>query len=103
MKKYLTLAALMVAIASYGGITSLAHAQSASATDQAAIQQSLDVLKAKLVNLEAQQGLPIQGDGGSPAVVPGQVATPIVVTTAPVTVMAQPTLSASDVASLKSG
>lgn len=81
MKKYLNLAALLVAIASYGGIvggTLSVHAQSITLEQRATMQQSLDVLKAKLVNLEMQQGVVPQGDEVSADAAPVVVATPSV-------------------------
>src|SRR5690348_16377117 len=74
MKKILFTALLVLAIASYGGITTHAHAQSLSSTDQASLEQQLQVAKARLIQLETQQGMIPQGDGGLiAAVTPGSV------------------------------
>ena len=102
MKKYLTLAALIVAIASYGGIT-VANAQTAQSltpAERAAAQQSLDVLKAKLINLEMQQGAIPAGDDAISNNTAVSAATPVV-TNSTVTSPAT-SLSASEVASLNS-
>ena len=88
MKKTLTLAAIFIAMASYGGSMLLAHAQSLTPAQMAADQQELDVLKAKLVYLQTQEGMIPAGDaGGVPTVAP-----------APTPMM----LSASDVVAIKS-
>jgi hypothetical protein len=90
MKKILFGALLALAIASFGGTTILAHAQSVAGGQQATLQQQLELMKAKLQLLQLQQG----GTGTqtvTPAVTPATVATPT-----------QPTLtiSASDASAL---
>jgi hypothetical protein len=90
MKKYIVLAAVIVAIVSFGGITAV-HAQTLTPAERVAMQQSLDVLKAKLVNLQMQQGMVPQGDD--------QLANNASVSAAPV--MTQTQLSADNILALK--
>ena len=71
----------MFAVMSFGGhIGTVAHAQTAQATltpeQAAALQQTLQVLKAKLANLQMQAGQIPAGDGGSASVVPTATVTP---------------------------
>jgi len=69
MKKLLFAAALLLAVASYGGkITAVAHADTMTPEQNAALQQTLEVLKAKLVNLEMQAGQVPQGDAAGASV-----------------------------------
>lgn len=65
MKKTIFFVALFAAIVSFGGKMILTHADDLTPTDKAALQQSLDVMKAKLVNLEMQAGSIPQGDSGT--------------------------------------
>lgn len=101
IKKYLTLAALIIAIASYGGIT-VANAQTAQSltpAERAAAQQSLDVLKAKLINLQMQQGVVPAGDDAISNNTAVSAAAPVAVAT-PTVASPATSLSASEVASL---
>ncbi|HVO28931.1 MAG TPA: hypothetical protein VMT81_03045 [Candidatus Paceibacterota bacterium] len=93
MKKTMILAALFMAIASYGGNTIPAHAQALTPAQTAALQQQLDVAKAQLVQLEMQQGMVPQGDSA----LPGAPAT----TVAPAAPSAAMTLSASDLTAIR--
>src|SRR5581483_9549687 len=94
MKKTLLLAALFVAIASLGGSTlqpASAHAQSLTPDQASTMQQQLTVLKAKLINLQMQEGIVPAGD----AELPGASAS--VSASAP----AATTLSTSDLAAVQ--
>lgn len=64
MKKLLFLAALVLAIGSYGGHINPAHAQTLTPAQTAALQQQLQVAKATLANLEMQAGAVPAGDNG---------------------------------------
>src|SRR5690348_14810745 len=72
MKKILFGALLALALASFGGTTLLAHAQTAPAGTQATLQQQLELMKAKLQLLQLQQ----TGGAGAQTVAPAEVATP---------------------------
>jgi hypothetical protein len=80
MKKILFFAVLAVALAGYGMHTAgVAHAQTTSSqTDNAAMEQQLQVAKATLINLEMQEGITPQGDDQL-----GSSATPPVTQTQP--------------------
>lgn len=64
MKKYFFFAVLAVALAGFGMHASIASAQTvtSSPSDNAAMQQELQVAKATLINLEMQEGVIPQGD-----------------------------------------
>jgi len=102
MKRLFFFAAFVLAIGSYGGHISPAHAQTLTSSDTASLQQQLDVAKATLANLETQAGVTPTGDAGSAStatVVTPVVATPVAVAQ-PVTAAA-PELTAADVATFQ--
>lgn len=88
MKRLLFFAALIVAIGSIGG-NMVAHAQTLTPAQTAAIQQQLDVAKATLANLEMQANVVPPVDAGTPGTIPASIAgtgsqgaTPVVAATA---------------------
>jgi len=100
MKKLLfTALALLLAAAGFGGSIHAVHAQTLSSSDAASLEQSLAVTRARLVNLEMQEGIvPAAGDDQLLAqALPGSVSAP----SAPTTVVTPATnLSASDKAAI---
>ena len=100
MKRWLILAGLIVAIASIGGNSLVAHAQTAATTQTltpaqtATIQQQLDVAKAELSDLEMQAGMVPNGDGGLPSVIPASIAGTGSQSTSPVATTPAPAASA---------
>jgi hypothetical protein len=112
MKKILIFAALFVAMASFGlgGTAVLAHAQTAPAataspmspSDQAALEQQLQVAKAELIQLETQAGQVPAGDNTSAQ--PAMATSPVTVTlTVPASGMTPSngmTLSATDISDI---
>ncbi|MGD1003383.1 MAG: hypothetical protein ABR884_02295 [Minisyncoccia bacterium] len=101
MKKLLFFAALIVAIGSIGG-NMVAHAQTLTPAQTAAIQQQLDVANATLANLEMQAGIVPPVDAGTPNTIPASIAGTGSQSATPVVVAAATTeLSAAQISAFK--
>jgi hypothetical protein len=100
MKKLLFFAALIVAIGSIGG-NMVAHAQTLTPAQTAAIQQQLDVANATLANLEMQAGIVPPVDAGTPGTIPASIAGTGSQNATPVVAAATTGLSAAQISAFK--
>jgi hypothetical protein len=89
MKKILTTLLLVIAIASFGRILNSAHAATLTPAQTAAAQQALDIMKAELLQLQAQ------------AAAQASASAPVISGTPPT--LNSALLSASDITSLQQG